>query len=154
MTGVEQFHDAQVGTAHAQGDLQQRFEVEVDIGDSGEQGLFHHGTDTLVRFAQAASVVGIGSQALDTVQDHLLHRLHIRILAAHAHAVVAPGSTISLFTLVTKHHGSFTFVVPGSPRLRPETAAGRSRIMMEGIVPAPKPAVLDLDQVARKKIHR
>ena len=52
----------------------------------GEQGLFDEGADLLVGLAQPPGVVGVGRHALQAVEQRLLQRLDVLVLAADAGA--------------------------------------------------------------------
>ena len=100
---VEHLHHPEVLLAALQDHFQERAEVEVHVGHGGEQGLFGEGVDRLVDDAEPPGVMGVGRHALQTVEQRLLQRLDVLVLAAHAGAGGAPGAPSGLFALVTKH---------------------------------------------------
>ena len=82
MTLVEHLHHAQVHLAALQAVPKQGLHVEVDVGHGREQGLFDEGRDLLVVLAETPGVGGIGGHALEAVEQGLLQRFDIFVLAA------------------------------------------------------------------------
>jgi hypothetical protein len=98
---IQHFHYAQVFAAAFEDHLEQRRYVEVDIRHSGEQGLFDECVDRLVHRTQPPRMMCVGGHAFQTIQQDLLQRLHVGILAAHTH--FDASSSVRLLTLIAEH---------------------------------------------------
>ena len=59
--------------------------------------------DLLVRLAEASGVMCIGTHPLHSVEQQLLERLDVLILAADSRAFLASGSFVGLFALIAEH---------------------------------------------------
>ena len=116
MPVVEQLHDAQVLPAAFQHHLQQRLEVEIHVRHRGKQRFFDERTDCFVGLAQPPRMIGVGRHAFQTIQQHLLQRLHVVVLAAYAGAHDTSAAVGCLFTLIAEHE-IIPFVVDGKVRV-------------------------------------
>jgi hypothetical protein len=99
---VEHLHDSQVLPAALQHQLQQGRDVEVDVGDGGEERLFDEGVDVFVDLSEPAGVVGVGRHPLEAIEQDFLQGLHVLVLATNA-LVHAACAVIGLFTLIAEH---------------------------------------------------
>jgi len=103
MGGVEHLHDPQVHLPAAQAELKQRFEIEVDVGHGGEQRLLHEGCHLRVVTAEPAGVVGVCGHPLEAVEQQLLRRVAVLILATDAGGDIARLLTADLLALIAEH---------------------------------------------------
>jgi len=62
---------------------------EVHVGQGLEQRLVHEGVDLLVPLAQDAGMVGVGGDALQPIDEHLLLALDVLVLSANPRVVQA-----------------------------------------------------------------
>jgi hypothetical protein len=99
---IQHLHDAQILLATLQHQLKEARDIEVDVGDGGEERLFREGIHRFVDLAQAAGVVRVRGHALKPVEQGFLQALNIRILAADADGIAAKAS-LRLFTLIAEH---------------------------------------------------
>ena len=124
--GVEQLHDPQVLPAQLQRDSQQALEVEVHIRHRREQCLLDERADRLVRLAQPPRMAGVRRHALQSVEDQLLHRLNVLVLAAHSGTDHTTRPLRRLLTLVAEHRSCASLFaparLPAEPAGQPEQA--------------------------------
>ena len=104
MAVVEELHRAKVHPAALKYHGEKAVQVEVDVGDGGEERLLDERLDLGVGLAEAASVVLVGRQPLQPVEQDFLEALDVGILAADTD-IGAGGAAKGLFALVAEHGG-------------------------------------------------
>ena len=90
-------------TAHVERDFQETVQIEIDVGHRGEQRFFEECADCFVGFAEPTCMVGISRHPFQTIQDQLLHGLHVRVFAADTDTGHATHALSGLLALITKH---------------------------------------------------